>query len=153
MEIQIKKLGSENAEVVFEWVTRLLMELGEEGEELGTLNKDAVLKAWKEIENRYSAFVAYDENQNVIGICTLMESFAIYANGNYGIIDEMYVHPDYRSQSVGARLISAVVDHGRQKSWTRIDVTAPENERWCRTRAFYEKRGFIFTGPKLKKLL
>ena len=153
MEIQINKLGSENAEAIFEWVTCLLTELGEEGEELGTLNKERVLKNWKEIEERYSAFVAKDENQNIIGICTLMESFAIYANGNYGIIDEMYVHPDYRSLRVGARLISAVVEYGRQKSWSRIDVTAPENERWRRTRAFYEKEGFIFTGPKLKKLL
>jgi GNAT superfamily N-acetyltransferase len=152
MEIQIHKLGSDDAEAIFEWVTRLLTELGEEGEELGTSNTKRVLKAWKEIENRYCAFVAY-EDQNIIGICTLMESFAIYANGNYGIIDEMYVDPDYRSLGVGARLISAVVEYGRQKSWARIDVTAPENERWSRTRAFYEKEGFIFTGPKLKKLL
>ncbi|MCI0606883.1 hypothetical protein L0156_28195 [bacterium] len=34
MKIHIKKLGSENAETVFDWVNRLLMELGEEGEEL-----------------------------------------------------------------------------------------------------------------------
>jgi GNAT superfamily N-acetyltransferase len=149
----IKRLGIESAEIVFDWVTRLLIELGEEGEELGTLNKQQVLKEWQDIENRYSAFAAYDRDQNIIGICTLMEAFAIYANGNYGIIDEMYVHPDYRSLGVGSKLITAVLEHGRRKSWARIEVTAPENERWSRTRAFYEKEGFSFTGPKLKKLI
>jgi hypothetical protein len=29
-------------------------------------------------------------------------------------------------------------------------VTAPESERWRRTRRFYERGGFTFVGPKLK---
>jgi heme-degrading monooxygenase HmoA len=49
--------------------------------------------------------------------------------------------------------IEAVKQFGRQKDWTRIDVTAPESERWIRARQFYEKQGFVFTGPKLKFLL
>jgi hypothetical protein len=40
-----------------------------------------------------------------------------------------------------------------RRGWTRLDVTAPEAERWTRTRRFYKKEGFVFAGPKLKCLL
>ena len=65
----------------------------------------------------------------------------------------MYTDPEYRSSGVGAKLIQAALEYGRTKGWARIDVTAPESDRWIRTRKFYEKQGFIFTGPKLKFLL
>ncbi len=84
---------------------------------------------------------------------TLSMAFAIYANGEYGVIDEMYVDPRYRSAGVGALLVQSAAEIGKRKGWNRIDVTAPESERWDRTRHFYEKLGFVFTGPKLKLLL
>jgi GNAT superfamily N-acetyltransferase len=79
-----------------------------------------------------------------------MESFAIYAGGNYGVIDEMYVVPDYRSRGIGQQFLAALQEFARQKKWQRIDVTAPPEEKWKRTLAFYENEGFIFTGPKLR---
>ena len=65
----------------------------------------------------------------------------------------MFVAPSYRSQGVGAALVRAAQQIAKEKGWKRIDVTAPESERWERTRRFYEKLGFVFTGPKLKLLL
>ena len=41
----------------------------------------------------------------------------------------------------------------RESRWVRVDVTAPESPRWERTRRFYEREGFTFTGPKLKYLV
>jgi GNAT superfamily N-acetyltransferase len=75
------------------------------------------------------------------------------ANGNYGIINEMYVAPEYRSAGIGVRLVEAAKNFGRHQGLTRIDVTAPESKRWERTRHFYEKQGFVFSGPKSKFLL
>ncbi len=132
---------------------RLLTELGEEGDEVGVLNKPKLLQEWKNAGDRYHVFVVKDEHNSIRGILTLAQCFAIYANGNYGIIDEMYVAPEVRSAGIGALLIKAAVDFGRANGWARIDVTAPESDRWTRTRKFYEKEGFIFTGPKLKILL
>ncbi|HEV8702170.1 MAG TPA: GNAT family N-acetyltransferase [Candidatus Polarisedimenticolia bacterium] len=83
----------------------------------------------------------------------LVESFAIYANGTYGVINEMYVAPPFRSQGVGGRLIAAVKDLAARRGWGRIDVTAPESPAWDRTRRFHESQGFVFTGPKLKFVL
>ncbi len=151
--MKIERLGLQDAPVVFDWVMRLLVELGEEGDELGSLAEDKVLKAWRREGDHFQVFVARNDAGEITGVLTLTETFAIYANGYYGIINEMYVSPEVRSEGVGALLVDAVKEYGRQKGWTRIDVTAPESERWERTRRFYEKQGFVFTGPKLKVLL
>ena len=153
MQVQIERLTVGEAPVVFDWVVRLLAELGEEGDELGTLAEQKVLSAWQESPDHFHVFVAKNDSREIIGILTLAEAFAIYANGNYGIINEMYVAPQFRSVGVGAVLVDAAKEFGKQKGWARIDVTAPESERWDRTRRFYEKQGFVFTGPKLKFLL
>ena len=153
MNIRIVKLSVDEANVVFDEVLKLLVELGEEGDELGELSHEKVLKEWQNSSDRFKVFAAKNPEEKIVGILTLAETFAIYANGNYGIINEMYTDPAYRSAGIGAMLIQAAIEYGRKKGWARIDVTAPESERWERTRGFYEKQGFIFTGPKLKFLL
>lgn len=153
MKITIDQLTINDAPVVFDWVRRLLAELGEEGDELGTLAEDKVLQAWHAMEGRFHVFVARNKTGTLCGVLTLVEAFAIYANGNYGIINEMYVAPEHRAAGIGAMLINAAQNFGREKGWTRLDVTAPESARWERTRKFYEQQGFTFAGPKLKLLL
>src|SRR5262245_48783174 len=153
MPINVEEITIADADLVCDWVLRLLVELGEEGEELGDLARDRVLQQWKERSDKFHVFVARTEDGEIAGILTLSTSFAIYANGEYGVIDEMYVDPKHRSAGVGAMLVQRAREYGRACGWARIDVTAPESERWERTRRFYEKQGFVFTGPKLKLLL
>ena len=148
--MKIDQLTIQDSEMILDFVLKLLEELGEESDDLGGLQKDKVLREWKMSENRFFVFVARDDNGEVLGLLTLAESFAIYANGSYGIINEMLVLPAARSKGVGAELIQAAVAFGRERGWSRIDVTAPESEHWLRSRQFYEKQGFTFAGPKLK---
>ena len=152
-EFHVAQATLDDAAVVFDWVERLLRELGEEGDELGTLQHERVLAAWRADPGRQRIFLASLASGEIAGALTLVESFAIYANGLYGIINEMYVDPAWRSRGVGAALVDAAKGFGRSRGWTRIDVTAPESQRWERTRRFYERQGFVFTGPKLKFLL
>lgn len=153
MEVRIRKLTIDDAQVVFSFVLRLLSELGEESDDLGTLNEANVLRAWRNAGDRFHVFAAKDPSSEILGVLTLNEAFAIYANGNYAVIDEMYVLPEHRSSKVGKLLIDAVKELGRSRGWTRIEVTAPESDRWIRSRRFYEREGFTFTGPKLKYFL
>lgn len=88
-----------------------------------------------------------------MGVLTLTDHFAIYAGGRYGVIDELYVAPGHRSAGVGGMLLEAAKTLGREKAWRRLDVTAPAGEAWERTVRFYEARGFVFTGPKLRCVL
>jgi len=129
----------------------LLEELGAEGQDLGTLSP-AVRRLWEERPDRMSAVIAYEADEPV-GLLTVAEGFAIYANGVYGTILEMYVVPAARSNGIGRLLIERAVEIGRQRGWSRIDVTAPESPQWSRTVRFYQSCGFRSAGPKLKKTL
>jgi len=148
--MEIVRLTVKDSDLIIRQVLNLLEELGEESDDLGELQTEKVLREWSELNDRFFVFAAKDDEGNIQGLITLAESFAIYANGNYGIINEMMVVSAARSQGVGAALIQKAVLFGRERGWSRIDVTAPESERWARSRRFYEQQGFTFAGPKLK---
>jgi GNAT superfamily N-acetyltransferase len=153
MAWRIERVGWERAEEVFAGVELLLAELGEEGAELGALDRTALLTAWAEAGEAFGAYLALDGEARPLGVLTLVETFAIYAGGRHGIINEMYVSPPARSLGVGRALVEAACAFGRARGWRRVEVTAPESNRWQRTRAFYQGQGFVFAGPKLKKIL
>jgi len=148
--IKIETAGPDQSEMVFDLVEKLLIELREEGERGGIPDRERVKSHWIENSERFVAFVARDENDTPVGVITLSECFAIYAGGKYGVIDELYVVPEYRGRKVGQKLLETVKEYAREKGWMRIDVTAPAGDRWARTVRFYEREGFVFTGPKLK---
>lgn len=150
--ISIRLAEPRDMPTVIAMVAELLTELGEEGEDVDLLPFEQLSVGWLLGDGTHIAYLAETSTGQLIGILTLTESFAIYANGRYGIINEMYVLPDHRSSAVGTKLIDAAINHAKAKGWQRIEVTAPESPRWNRTRAFYEQRGFTFTGPKLKLL-
>ncbi len=135
---------------VLEVVLALLRELGAEADDLGHFDAAGTLDAWRHLDDRVHVFVARDADGSIAGVLTMCEGFAIYANGLFGVINEMYVMPRHRSRGVGKMLLDEAKALARQLGWKRIDVTAPESSAWSRTRAFYEREGFTFAGPKLK---
>jgi len=92
-------------------------------------------------------------HEEPIAFFTLAESFAVFAHGRYGILNELWVAPQWRSQGVGELAIANAAEFGRTRDWERIDVTAPPDARWDRTFAFYQRHGFTPTGRKLKLYL
>ena len=150
----VRNVRTSDYDQVLDMIWKLLHELGEEGDEAGTIDKEKIKIAWNNKHSRSIMLLAFDtSNELPIGILTLEESFAVYAGGSYGIINEMYVEPEFREKKVGRLLLEEMKRIGQQRNWKRIDVTAPESDRWERTRRFYEKNGFVFTGPKMKILL
>jgi GNAT superfamily N-acetyltransferase len=148
--LQVVKLSLKEQDRVLALVQKLLRELESGSDEFAGIDKQKMLRDLAENEERFNAFAAINERGEHVGVLTLVEAFAIYAGGNYGVIDEMYVSPEYRSQGVGKMLLAAAKEFGRAKGWLRIDVTAPPEEEWRRTVKFYEREGFVFTGPKLR---
>ena len=152
--VRLSIAGPDETDIVCRLVDRLLGELGEEGEETGALDVADLRARWSALApGAHTAILARREpGGEAIGVATLSECFALYAGGPYGLLNEMYVVPEHRSSGVGALLLDAVKDTARARGWRRVDVTAPEARRWERTRRFYEREGFRFTGPKLKWL-
>jgi GNAT superfamily N-acetyltransferase len=148
--IRIERVDIDQADRVFDLVGLLLAELSDDDDEFHGLDRDKILADWKRNAERFTAFIAHSDQGALIGVITLTETFAIYAGGCYGVIDELYVAPEFRSRQVGRMLLEQVKEHGRTRGWQRIDVTAPLGTKWRRTVDFYLREGFVHTGPKLR---
>lgn len=147
MEIIFEKSTEKDSETILQLLIELYSELGEERESIGFLSAELIHSM---LSSGSTEIYLVKGNANVVGIFTLTESLAIYAGGKLGAIDEMYVQPDYRGKKIGEKVIGFIVETARKKGWNRIDVSAPAEAQWERTKKFYEKNGFVFTGPKYK---
>lgn len=104
---------------------------------------------------RYTVLLASEgKPAGAVGFAALCESHALYAEGSFGIVQEFYVAPARRSSGVGQRLIDAVVEHGRSRGWTRLELCTPPLPEFERALTFYERNGFTVTGGrKMKRVM
>jgi len=103
-------------------------------------------------QGRYFVFVAFD-GVKPIGFLSLYESYALYAEGVFGTIPELYVDPAQRSQGIGELLIDEAKRLGAELHWTRLEVTTPPLPEFSRTLSFYEREGFLVAGGRKMKVL
>ncbi|MCG8429273.1 MAG: GNAT family N-acetyltransferase [Chromatiales bacterium] len=109
-------------------------------------------KAWI-AEEKYWAFIAKaSDSDQSIGVITLYRSHALYAEGEFGTIAELYVKPKWRSQEIGEALLNKAVTFAQTQGWQRLEVTTPPLPEFSRTLAFYQTRQFdISGGRKLRR--
>lgn len=100
---------------------------------------------------KYFVFTAWDGDAPV-GFIALYESYALYAEGAFGTIPELYVRPAYRSKELGAQLIARATSFGHDRGWKRLEVTTPPLPEFDKTLAFYEREGFAVTGGRKLKI-
>jgi GNAT superfamily N-acetyltransferase len=101
---------------------------------------------------RYFVFIARDENNKAAGFVALYESYALYAEGAFGTIPELYLRPEFRSHGLGLSLLSQAKTFGISRGWSRLEVTTPPLPQFNRTLAFYEREGFSITGGRKLKV-
>ena len=134
---------------ISDYIDRLYLELFGKDEVLTPEVKNKIHQQW--LNNGFShwAYKVVDDG-NVVAFFTLAESFSFFAHGQYGIINELWVAPESRSQGVGGQVLQLIKDLALQKGWKRIDVSAPIAEEWAGSFEFYKKYGFKSTGKKLR---
>lgn len=93
----------------------------------------------------YHVIAAFDENI-IIGFGAICESHSLYAEGSFGIIQEFYVMPEYRSKEVGKSLIQEIVSFAKEQKWKRLELCTPPVPEFDRTVDFYKSNGFEITG-------
>lgn len=103
-------------------------------------------------QEKYFAFVARCGDGSAVGFIALYESHALYAEGAFGTIRELYVRPGFRERNVGLELLAAAKSFAATRNWTRLEVTTPPLPQFDRTLAFYEREGFAISGGRKLKL-
>jgi GNAT superfamily N-acetyltransferase len=111
---------------------------------------EARTRAWLE-DGSYIVLLAW-EGDVAVGFLALSECRALYAEGLIGIIPELYVCPDRRSQGVGRALVTEAKRVACSKGWTRLEVTTPPLPQFDRTLAFYARQGFTVSGGRKMKV-
>ena len=102
---------------------------------------------------KYWVFIARIEGEDEpVGFISLYESYALYAQGAYGTIPELYVKSGWRSKHIGNELLSKAIDFSVKKGWHRLEVTTPPLPEFDRTLNFYEKNGFVISGGRKLKM-
>ncbi len=102
-------------------------------------------------QEKYFVFVARDAHHQAVGFIAIYESYALYAEGAFGTIPELYVRSDRRSSGVGTQLLSRAKSFGESRGWRRLEVTTPPLPQFQKTLAFYEREGFTITGGRKLK--
>ncbi len=107
-------------------------------------------RAWL-TDGSYNVLIAR-EGDSPTGFLALVECRALYAEGLFGIIPELYVRPGWRSRGAGRQLVAEAKQVARSKGWTRLEVTTPPLPQFDRTLAFYEQQGFGISGGRKMKV-
>jgi len=94
--------------------------------------------------------IARNASGQAAGFITLGISSAIYAEGTFGVINELYVVPQLRSAGIGKLLLDAAKRLAASKGWTRLEVTAAHEQINPRAIRFYQREAFVETGPRMK---
>lgn len=94
-----------------------------------------------------------DATNEIAGFISCIESNAIYAKGNFGVINELYIIPEFRSQKLGQKLIDFIIEIAKKNNWSRLELDTPEVEKSEKTIRFYKKEGFVPIGFRMKKTI
>jgi GNAT superfamily N-acetyltransferase len=153
--IQIKPISEENYRELSVLVGELLQEIMDtiKQKAFNYDETDTERRVRDLIENeKYWVFIALDKDpQTLVGFVSLYESYALYAEGAYGTIPELYVRPAWRSRGIGNRLLEKAMQFGKERAWRRLEVTTPPLPQFERTLRFYQANGFeVAGGRKLK---
>lgn len=130
-------------------VANLLAALFEEVEHTPDADEIAGIFAEIDADDHHSTLLALDKDDDVVGIMTVVECLSISAGGKYGVINELYVTPEYRSEGVGKMLLDEVKELAENRGWKRLELTTPGDE-FSKTLHFYEREGFYKIGPRYK---
>ena len=143
--------AQEVAVMVGELLTEIMNAIGVQAFNFDLAETTARLKDFIDRE-KYFVFIARSESGGPAGFIALYESYALYAEGAFGTIPELYVRPEHRTNGLGLHLVSQAKSFGASRGWTRLEVTTPPLPQFDRILAFYEREGFAISGGRKLKV-
>lgn len=132
-------------------IEALLVELG--GERPPRAELEAVTHELVADPRTGALFVA-EADDEIIGVLAASWQLAIHVPGRYGTVQDLWVHPAWRSRAIGRDLLEALFALAREKGIPRVEVGLPQDSFAAieATRSFYLANGFEPLGPRMRWL-
>jgi ribosomal protein S18 acetylase RimI-like enzyme len=134
-------------------VEALLIELG--GERPGTAELEEATRALASGREPGALLVAEDGDGEIVGFLAASWQHAIHVPGRYGTIQDLWVHPEWRSRALGRELVEALAELAGELGIPRLEVGLPKESFAAieATERFYRGNGFEHLGPRMRRLL
>jgi GNAT superfamily N-acetyltransferase len=156
MLIDIHQAQPDDAPIITEMVGELLGEImaaiGEPVFGFDPVATERRAKTWMADGSSLVWLARDSESRQIVGFMAFYEGHALYAEGAFGIISELFVRPAHRSQGIGAALVNEAKRLAKTRRWTRIEVTTPPLPQFDRTYDFYTRHGFTVSGGRKMKV-
>jgi GNAT superfamily N-acetyltransferase len=151
---RVREATVEDAAPVAVAVADLLVELSGGGPPLADLER-ATTDLARDREMGALLVAEAGGEDGIVGVLAASWQHAIHVPGRYGTIQDLWVHPEWRSRAIGRDLVEAFVDVAREMGASRIEVGLPREsfERIEATEAFYRANGFEHLGPRMRRKL
>jgi GNAT superfamily N-acetyltransferase len=150
---KINKATIKDSRLISELICELLKDFNQRSGSNFVIDVSKIEETCKELlpRDNFAGFIAIDNRTNeTVGMITISQATAIYNGGDFGVITELYVDRNIRSNGIGKFLIESALEFARTKNWKKVEVGAPSKDEWPRTVEFYKKNGFEEKGPKLR---
>jgi branched-chain amino acid aminotransferase len=88
-----------------------------------------------------------------VGVLGASWQTAIHVPGRYALIQDLWVHPDWRGLAIGSGLLTALFERACELDITRVEVGLPPErfEGLAATEAFYLSAGFAPLGARMRR--
>jgi para-aminobenzoate synthetase len=150
--VQVRLAQPPDAPAVAGAVRSLLLELSGQAPQPAALERAA--RSLLEDPSAGAVLLASD-GQQLAGLLSASWQTAIHVPGRYALIQDLWVAPDRRGESIGRRLLLALFDLAVEREIVRVEVGLP-SERFAGLRAtegFYLANGFSHLGPRMRQVL
>ncbi|HXR30975.1 MAG TPA: GNAT family N-acetyltransferase [Solirubrobacterales bacterium] len=151
---QIREASEADAPAVAVGIAELLVELSGGGPPASQL-EEATRELARDREMGALLVAEAGGEDGIVGVLAASWQHAIHVPGRYGTIQDLWVHPEWRSRAIGAELVDAFCELAREAGASRVEVGLPREdfERIAATEAFYRGNGFEHLGPRMRRKL
>jgi branched-chain amino acid aminotransferase len=151
-DARIRAAGAEDAPGVAAAIEALLIELGGERPSAAALQEAARTLAG---DPEAGVLLVAESEGQIVGILAASWQYALHVPGRYGTIQDLWVHPEWRSRALGRELILALVRQAAEVGVPRLEVGLPQESfpQLAATERFYRENGFTPLGPRMRRLL
>jgi GNAT superfamily N-acetyltransferase len=150
---RVRPARREDLPAIGQAVNELLLELG--GRPFSPLGLHDAARAVIDDAAAGVLLLAEADDGQIVGLLGASWQIAVRIPGRYGLIQELWVHREWRGRTIGRELLAALGGLARARGIERIEVGLPGErfEGLAETEGFYRTNGFTAIGMRMRRRL